>query len=153
MKKNRKANMKKNKKSNPKQSIQAGAKSQILSKTKKSGRAVGGRVQGIIKEKEGKNKNYQYKVIVNGTGILLLVGFKLDDVNIDLVSSDGKKWEGSKSLLVGEKVNIKFECSAPTGTDWQTIVTNITKNKAIQQKRGKTGAMNRAEYEDDVPSE
>lgn len=146
--------MKNNIKANPKKIIQAGANSAIYSKTKKSGTKAGARIQCVEKEKEGEYKNYQYKVNVTGTGILLSVGFKLNNILIDLVSSDRKKWEGSKSLLVGEKVNIKFECSAPTGTDWQNIVTNITKNnKVIHQKNGTTGAMNRSEYEDDVPSE
>jgi hypothetical protein len=146
--------MKKNIKTNPKTIIQAEANSVIFSKTKKSDMKTGARIQCVEKEKGGEYKNYQYKVNVTGTGILLSAGFKLNNILIDLVSSDRKNWEGSKSLLVGEKVNIKFECSAPTGTDWQNIVTNITKNnKVIHQKKGTTGAMNRSEYEDDVPSE
>ena len=144
--------MKKNIKSNPKRIIRARAKSPILSKTKKSDTKARGRIQGIIKEKEGKYKNYQYKVNVIGTGILLSVGFKLDNIPIDFVSSDSKKWEGSISLSVEKKVNIKFECGAPTGTNWQSIVTNITTNKAIHEKKGKTGAMNRSEYQDDASS-
>jgi hypothetical protein len=131
------------------------AKTKVALKIKSSSVAIKERLQRKKKRKEEAKKLFLYKIDVDGAGRLSVVDVRLDRGIVDLNSSDGRKWEGAKTLLAGDKVYVQFECVAPNGTGWHIVVTNETENKTIAEKRGMTGdsTPNYSEFENTVNSE
>jgi len=135
--------------------IRAVGKSDTLLKSKGSSFAIKERLQRKKRQREEAKKLFLYKVDIDGAGRLSVVDVRLNRGIVDLNSNDGRKWEGAKSLLAGDKVYVQFECVAPNGTGWHIVVTNETENKKIAEKRGMTGdsTPNYSEFENTVNSE
>jgi hypothetical protein len=135
--------------------VRSTAKPKGVLKIEKSNVAIEERRQRKKRRKEEAKKLYLYKVDVDGGGRLSVVDVRLDRGIVDLISNDGRKWKGAKTLLAGDKVYVQFECVAPNGTGWHVVVTNETENKKIAEKRGMTGdsTPNYSEFEHTVNSE
>lgn len=82
-----------------------------------------------------------YSVTLTGVGVLHTPKVKLENIEVNLVSNDLRKWECKEaSIPVDGKLNVELACFAVSGTDWSLKVKNEDHSKIVLDTAGTTGS-------------
>ncbi|WP_342087713.1 hypothetical protein [Dyadobacter sp. OTU695] len=86
-------------------------------------------------------KTINYRVVLDGVGVLHSPKIHLENIQINLVSNNLKRWECEEvAIPVDGELNVRLGCFAISGTKWTFRITNKDQGTKVLDESGQTGS-------------